>query len=200
MQQPDQRRAGIEQLGGAGDLEGHQPAQRRCGGRAVQLCLGHAECGEIFLREVHPTGPTVLSDVLPVLDQLQGGADPVGQLCRHRIPHLEQAEHDPADRVRGQRAIPAQLRVCGIPVHSLVDQVGLDQPLERLPIQPTRRYHRGQSPQHRVLGLAAVPDRGKVAPERSQLCRPVPRGLISQIIDYPGDVIHHDQSRPQSPR
>jgi hypothetical protein len=75
-------------------------------------------------------------------------------------------------------------------VHSLVDQVGLNQPLERFPIQPTRHHHRDQPSQHRVLGLPAVPDRGEVAPERGQLCRPVPRRLISQIVDHPGDVIH----------
>jgi hypothetical protein len=69
--------------------------------------------------------PQVLGHVLPVLGQLEGGADQVGQFLAPRRGHPEHVQHDPADRVGRQLAVTEQSGERLVPGDGLVLPVRL---------------------------------------------------------------------------
>ena len=110
----------------------HQLAQRSSCVCAVKVCFGNAECPHVFLRQVNAAGGAVLGDILPVLKQLQGATDPIGQFGRLRRTLAENIEHQPPYRVGRELTVTDQLLESRIPRDPLIDQVGADELVERL--------------------------------------------------------------------
>ena len=125
-------------------------------GRRVEVGDRHAEPGQILQREVDPTGPPILGDVLAVLDDLQRGADPIGELGPLGRACVEHLEHDPADRVRRQLAVFDQVLVRRVGLDLLVDEVRLDQVVERLVRQVLGPHAHRETPQDGRVGLGAA--------------------------------------------
>jgi hypothetical protein len=78
-QRPNQAAAGAQQLRRAIGLEREQATQRLGDRGCSELLVGDAEPLPILAREVDPAVAEVFADVLPVLDELQAGADRVRQ-------------------------------------------------------------------------------------------------------------------------
>ncbi len=128
----------VEQRSRSRDLESEHRAQRLARSCAARTSAGiefgecAAEARHVLGRQVYAAGCVVLGDVLAVLSHLQCRADRVRQRDPRRGGPPEDAEHELADGVGGQRAVGAQLLPAFVPRVSLVGPIGRDQAQERL--------------------------------------------------------------------
>jgi hypothetical protein len=92
---------GAVDLAGAGDLEGHQPAEAGVDDAGLQLLDRHPEGVEVLLWQVDPVALQVLPDVAQEVRELKGDAEVggVGGRDGERHDRLEHREHlQPDDR------------------------------------------------------------------------------------------------------
>jgi hypothetical protein len=82
---------------------------------------------EVLLRQVDAAHAVVLRDVLPVLHELQTGADPVRELDALGGGPAEDVQHEFADGIRRELAVADQIVERRIAGDQLVLPVGLDQ-------------------------------------------------------------------------
>ncbi|GAB3938968.1 hypothetical protein GCM10027614_20150 [Micromonospora vulcania] len=79
MQVRHQRGARLQPGPGTLGFEADELAQPPVGGGAGEIGLGDAESVEVLGGQVDPAPAVILGDVLEVFDELQRGADPVGE-------------------------------------------------------------------------------------------------------------------------
>src|SRR6266699_6549569 len=131
-QRADQRRTLVEQARGAVGFEDHQLPHGRARGRRGQVRLRAAVPLQVLTWQVYPPVAQVLGHILPMLGQLQGSADAIGEGDAFRRGDAEEVEYDLANGVRGQLAVLRQVGERPVAGDLLVLPVGLDQVEERL--------------------------------------------------------------------
>src|SRR5262249_37245815 len=77
--------------------------------REAELRLRDAEAREVLERHVEPPARQVDGEVLPEVRELESRADVVREGVERRVAMAEQAEDEPADRIRGAAAVAAQV-------------------------------------------------------------------------------------------
>ncbi len=197
-QRPRERRALVEQHSRARHLEGHQRPQLRAWPlEAPRSASGTPKRAQILGRQIDAPGGVILADVLPVLGQLQRAAHLVRQPHALRRGEAEDPQHELADRVGGQRAVAEQLLERLIAADELVAAVGLDQPPERIDLEPAGGDRRLQARDQRVVRLPA-PDPLQVGLELVKQRQPVALSLVAGVVDQPGEAVHRQQVGPHT--
>ena len=152
----------------------------------------------------------VLGHVLPVLGQLQRGADGIGQLGPRRGEAAEDVEHDPAHRVGRQAAVAEQVLEGLVTGNGLVLPVGLDQVEEGLHRDPAVGHGGPQRAHHAAPGLCAITALARVVRAVAAgvqaaevglklVKQPEPlvrRSLIPDVVRRPGEAVHRHQVPP----
>lgn len=108
------------------------------------------EAPHVLGGQVDPVAAQVLGDVLDVLDDLEGGADGVGEADPFGGAGAGEGQHEAADRVGGQLAVRDEVRVGLVARDALVLAVGLDEPEEGFGGQAVGAHHGLQGEQQRV--------------------------------------------------
>jgi hypothetical protein len=138
-----------------------------------------------------------------VLEQLERGADPVGEPLHLGVADAEDAEHDPADGVGGESAVAQQVGEGGVAVYHLVLQVGLHEAVEGLGRQAAVADDRQQPAEHRVLGPGPRggpgPDPVEVGVEGSQRRGAVAGKAVAELVDGAGERVDGMQRLPVAP-
>ncbi len=162
-----------------------------------QVGAGNSEPGHVVGGQIDTTGPGVFGHVLPVLGQLQSGADGVGPALPLGGGHLEGGQHQPSDRVGGQPAVGDEVVEGGVAPDHLILPVGRDEVRERRRIGVDRPYGRGRPGDQRVqAGPLGVRER-----QASLGFRPVERRHpvtaigVAELIDEPGEAVEGHQLR-----
>ena len=132
----------------------------------------------------------VLGDVLPVLGELQRGADAVGERDPVGRRRAEDVQDELADRVRREVAVVDELverLVRGLP---LVAPVRLDQPLERPARQVAARAPSAASRRSSGMLAARRRRRGRGRPRSASSVRqPVARDVVADLVDEPREAV-----------
>jgi hypothetical protein len=186
----------------AGGLEREQTTHAPGGVRGAQVGLRAAEVLQILARQVHPAPREVLGDVLPVLGELQRGADVVGERDALRGRPVEDGEHQLADGVRGEVAVTEQGLPRVVPRDALVDAVGLQQPREGLAWQRALPQDGLQAHEQRVARLAGIravelllqPREGREAVGGRAIIH------VAQFVREPRDTVDRQQRLAQALR
>ena len=105
----DKRPALLEEPPRPPGLEGEQGAQFRAV-LATQQPLGvHGEAVQVLGGEVNPAATRVACDVLPVVHELESGADLIGSVKSLGIVQPEELQHEATDGIRRIAAVLQQL-------------------------------------------------------------------------------------------
>jgi hypothetical protein len=135
-----------------------------------------------------------------VLQQLQGTADRVRELDPTRRAAVEDAEHDAADRVGRQCAVPEQVGQRLVPDHGLVLEIRLDEVLEVVLGEVVPPYDGDQPLMHRQPRQARGPDQRQVGTERLQRGGAVTGAQITDVVDGTGEGVDLVQVVPHLSR
>ncbi len=127
----DERCALVEHAAGAVDLELHQRPEPWAGRLAAEVFGRDAEAVEVLGGKVDAPGGVILRHVLPVLCELERGANAVGERDPVGSGGSEDVEDELADRVGREVAVPDEVLERPVRGLCLVSPVGLDQPIER---------------------------------------------------------------------
>jgi hypothetical protein len=157
-------------------FERHQRPELRPGRGGGEVTLGDPEPLHVLGRQVDAASPEILRHVLPVLGELQGGADPVGEDHPLRRGRPEHVQHDAAHRVGREPAVAGQIAEGGIPADHLVLPVGPDQVREHLLRDRARPHYRRQRADHPDLRASLGRPRVRCGWRGNRL----PRGLLPQ--------------------
>ena len=131
-----------------------------------------------------------------MLDELQRGADAVGERDPVRCRGAEDVKDELAHRVRRQVAVGEQLVERGVRLGQLVAAVRLDQPQEGLARKIAGTHRHGEPLQQRMLRLT-VEDALEILLELSEKREPVARHLVADLIDEAGEPVHGGQVLPR---
>ena len=116
-----QRRARVEQRPDARRLVPHEGSQARRRSFGQEIVDRALEPAEILRRQVDAAPLGVLAHVLQVLDQLQTGADPIGQGDPFRRSGVEDAQDQLPYRVGRQLAVAEELLPRLVAMDALID-------------------------------------------------------------------------------
>ena len=177
-------------------LELEQPPQLRA--RPVELL--DAEAAPVLRGQVDAPEREVARHVLQEVDELQPGADVVGERDRLQVVAApEHAEHEPPDRIGRVDAVALQVGPGLVGRDALIHPVRLDQAQERLARQRAGADRRLQLAHHLPGRLAFVAglDLSLELVERRQ---PVPFVLVAEDVHQPGEAVDRAQVRTQRAR
>ncbi len=122
-----------EELLGALDLEADEVAEIIADGSGAELCLGDAEALHVVGGEIDAVAfEDVAADILPEVDELQGGADFVAELLAEFVAVAAHVEDESANGVGASGAVIDELRKIGVAGDVLVLFEGADKIGERL--------------------------------------------------------------------
>ena len=198
-EQADERCAGPDQPRRPAALEAHQPAEGRGRGARGDDRLVDAEAGQVLLRQVDAPGREVLGDVLPVLDELQPGADPIGELDRERIGTAEDGEHQVPHRVGGEPAVRLELLVRRVAADHLVLAVRRHEVGEGLPPDADGADRRAEPAEHRMRGLTHESP-VELGLHPVELRAAVALGEIADVVHEASEAVDREQVLALGPR
>ena len=196
MEGVDERGALVEDAPGSGHLEGHQGPQRPRGRRPGRELIGiDSEAVHVLGGQVDAAGRGVLGNVLPVLGELQPGADPVRPRQPLRCRRREGGQHQPSDGVGRQPAIVGEVFEGGVAGNHLILAVGRDQIRERGAVRARGEHRGGRTGDERVQsGLLRVgPRHLDLAFQPVQGGQPVALIVVADLVDQPGESVEGQQ-------
>ena len=165
-----------------------------------QVGVRHPEPAKVLLGEIDATACAVFGDVLPVLGQLERGAD----LIRQRDPlgrrDADRREHQAPDRVGRQRAVGPQVVERLIAAGSLIEAVGFDEPPQRLFGEPARVAGADEGNDCGQLRAVAGQESGDVGVdeiEQLQLAGGLESVVVADVVDEPRVAVDRHQIRAQ---
>jgi hypothetical protein len=173
-------------------LEAHHLANGGAGGRCAQIGLGAAEAGEVFRGEVDAIPREVLGHVLPMLCELEGGADRVGEIDPFGGRRPEDVQDEESDRRRRQLTVAAQCFEGRISPHGLIAAVGFDQSAKGGIGQPQLAHRRDQALQEWMARAARV-DAVELALQLIEQGQAVTARLVAQLIGQTGEAVDGQQ-------
>ena len=191
-----ERCAFAEQIASTGHLEGHQRLHGGAGVRGAKVVVAHGEPAKVFLGQIDAAAVQILCDVLPVLGQLQRGADLVGERDAIGGGDAEGGEHQVPDRVGRQRAVVPQVVERLVAVGALVEPVGLDESAQWRLGDPARAHACRQRSHRRHAGIAAGEQRRDVGideVEHGKAHAALDAVLIADVVDEPGVAVDRQQ-------
>ena len=123
-------------------LEGEQGAQLRAVLAAQQTLGVHCEAGQVLGGEVDPAATRVAGDVLPVVHELESGADLIGGVKSLGIPHPEELQHEATYGIRRIAAVLQELLKGLIALLHSVAAERAEERMERIEGEPELADHR----------------------------------------------------------
>ncbi len=178
-------------------LETNQRSQLGRTGRRGEVVLGAADVLQARDRQIDPAARVVLGHVLEVLDDLQRGADPLGEpdVVRRGLP--QKVKNQAAERVGREPAILQELIEERDPQIEPIASVGLDQVVQRLQRKAVRvngALHRHDNWQDRASGL----DPCQVLLDEVQGSRLHVVGLVADVVHHACECVDGAEPCPQS--
>jgi len=189
-----------EQLPRARDQLGHHRPEAVGHERGVQVPLLHRKAVEQLAGHVDPPAAQVHRQVLPVVRELERGAEIVGERKERRVALAEDDEHQPADGVGREPAVAEQLapRLVAL-LHRVLAEGGqqIEEQLFR-DVEPAHRLAEGD--EDRILGLAPIGGVEPVLPLVELLAAvPLVDRLIGEIVGGAGEAVERVDVGPLVP-
>jgi hypothetical protein len=170
---------------------------------AAQIVLGHPEPAQILLRQVDAAAGEILGDVLPVLGQLQRGADAVGKLETRGGGETKSGQHQMPDRVGRERAVGPQVVEGLVVIGPLIEAVCLHQSAQRCLGHPPAANSLGESGDCGQRRLPASEEGGDVGVDKvkhGELRQLVDVHRIAYVVDEAGVAVDGEQIGAQLAR
>ncbi|HXN60609.1 MAG TPA: hypothetical protein VN886_09160 [Acidimicrobiales bacterium] len=165
------------------------------------------EAAQILAGEVDATSSSVLEDVLPVLGQLETGADGVGTDNLIRPLDPEDAENQATHGVRREAAIGEEMLERLVGGDLLVSSVGLNEIEQGLRVDPEFTNRRGGLYDQGVTALRLRPGVLQLVQrepgftlEPVQSLQAVAAVVVADVVDQACEAIEREEMPPRLPR